>query len=159
MSTPDQSAIEQTIQTYFDGLYEGDADKLAAAFHPTADLRWQEKGERRISWAFGGNHELWRADRLALGGARGVVYVGSVDELAAPSEGDPSSARAHRASIDALARRDGVTATSARRRVDGGAVPRGEVMTPILTRTGISDLGYGSKSYIKVRVTRVEVVP
>ncbi len=32
MST-DRSAIEQTIQTYFDGLYEGDADKLGSIFH------------------------------------------------------------------------------------------------------------------------------
>ena len=33
MSTPapdDRAAIEQAIQTYFDGLYEGDADKLAS---------------------------------------------------------------------------------------------------------------------------------
>ena len=31
--------IEAVLQTYFDGLYEGDAGKLAAAFHETADLR------------------------------------------------------------------------------------------------------------------------
>jgi hypothetical protein len=35
------AAVEITavVQTYLDGLYEGDADKLAAAFHPTAELR------------------------------------------------------------------------------------------------------------------------
>lgn len=31
-------AIERLIRTYLDGLYEGDADKLAAAFHPTSAL-------------------------------------------------------------------------------------------------------------------------
>ena len=30
--------IEAVIQTYFDGLYEGDVAKLAAAFHPVAHL-------------------------------------------------------------------------------------------------------------------------
>ena len=34
----DLVAIEAVIQTYFDGLYEGDADKLAAAFHPVSHL-------------------------------------------------------------------------------------------------------------------------
>lgn len=41
----DRSTVEAVIQLYLDGLYEGDADKLASAFHPTADLRWQDKGE------------------------------------------------------------------------------------------------------------------
>ena len=35
----DIKAIEAVLQTYFDGLYEGDAGKLGAAFHATADLR------------------------------------------------------------------------------------------------------------------------
>lgn len=30
--------IEETLQSYFDGLYEGDTTKLAAAFHPEAHL-------------------------------------------------------------------------------------------------------------------------
>jgi hypothetical protein len=30
--------IELAVQTYFDGLYEGDAGKLAAVFHPEAHL-------------------------------------------------------------------------------------------------------------------------
>ncbi len=29
----DRNAIEQTAQIYLDGLYEGDADKLASVFH------------------------------------------------------------------------------------------------------------------------------
>jgi hypothetical protein len=35
----DIKQIEAVLQTYFDGLYEGDVGKLAAAFHETADLR------------------------------------------------------------------------------------------------------------------------
>jgi hypothetical protein len=44
----DRSTVETVIQHYFDGLYEGDADKLAAIFHPTADLRWVSKGELQV---------------------------------------------------------------------------------------------------------------
>jgi hypothetical protein len=32
------AGIEATLQTYFDGLYEGDTAKLAEAFHPFAHL-------------------------------------------------------------------------------------------------------------------------
>ena len=35
----DIKQIEAVLQTYFDGLYEGDAGKLAAAVHDSADLR------------------------------------------------------------------------------------------------------------------------
>ena len=38
MPITDRAEIEACIQTYFDGLYEGDADKLAMAFHPTSAL-------------------------------------------------------------------------------------------------------------------------
>jgi hypothetical protein len=44
----DRSTAEAVVEHYFDGLYEGDADKLAAIFHPTADLRWLEKGELQV---------------------------------------------------------------------------------------------------------------
>jgi hypothetical protein len=44
----DRSTVEAVIQHYFDGLYEGDADQLGAIFHPSADLRWQEKGQLKI---------------------------------------------------------------------------------------------------------------
>jgi hypothetical protein len=44
----DRSTVEAVVQHYFDGLYEGSADKLAAIFHPSADLRWLEKGELQI---------------------------------------------------------------------------------------------------------------
>jgi hypothetical protein len=44
----DRSTVETVIQHYFDGLYEGDADKLGAIFHPSADLRWQDKGQLQV---------------------------------------------------------------------------------------------------------------
>jgi len=31
----DIKAVEATVRTYLDGLYEGDAEKLAHVFHPT----------------------------------------------------------------------------------------------------------------------------
>ena len=43
-----RSTVDQVIQLYFDGLYEGSADKLGEAFHPSADLRWLEKGELQV---------------------------------------------------------------------------------------------------------------
>lgn len=48
MSPDDRSAIEQSIQTYFDGLYEGDADKLASVFHETSALTWEQDGQVAI---------------------------------------------------------------------------------------------------------------
>ena len=44
----DRSTVEAVVQHYFDALYEGDADKLGAIFHPSADLRWLEKGELKV---------------------------------------------------------------------------------------------------------------
>jgi hypothetical protein len=44
----DRSTVEAVIASYFDGLYEGDADTLGAVFHPTADLRWLENGELQV---------------------------------------------------------------------------------------------------------------
>jgi hypothetical protein len=32
------AAITATVQDYFDGLYDGDADKLARVFHPASSL-------------------------------------------------------------------------------------------------------------------------
>jgi Putative lumazine-binding len=37
--TSDLAAIEALLQTYFDGMYEGSVEKLAAAVHETTDLR------------------------------------------------------------------------------------------------------------------------
>lgn len=47
MSTADRAALETTLQTYLDGLYEGDADKLASVFHPASALTWEVDGEHR----------------------------------------------------------------------------------------------------------------
>jgi hypothetical protein len=48
MSSDERSAIEQTIQTYFDGLYEGDADKLASVFHETSALTYEQDGKLTV---------------------------------------------------------------------------------------------------------------
>jgi hypothetical protein len=40
----DIGAIKMAAQTYLDGLYEGDADKLATVFHPTSALTWEQDG-------------------------------------------------------------------------------------------------------------------
>lgn len=54
------------------GLHEG---KLAFVYPHGLKLRWQDAaGERRIAWAFGGNHELWRMERLTVPEVR-TVYV------------------------------------------------------------------------------------
>jgi hypothetical protein len=44
----ERKAIEAVVQTYLDGLYEGDAEKLAAAFHPTSALTQWWEGELKI---------------------------------------------------------------------------------------------------------------
>jgi hypothetical protein len=41
----DRSTLEAVLGHYFNGVYEGDTDKLGAIFHPTADLRGLENGE------------------------------------------------------------------------------------------------------------------
>lgn len=45
----DLKAIEALVKTYLDGLYHGDADRLAAAFHPTSALTQYQDGELRIT--------------------------------------------------------------------------------------------------------------
>ena len=40
----DVAAIRTAAQIYLDGLYEGNADKLASVFHPTSALTWEENG-------------------------------------------------------------------------------------------------------------------
>ncbi|MGG5820457.1 nuclear transport factor 2 family protein [Falsiroseomonas sp. HW251] len=44
----DREDIEAVVRTYLDGLYEGDADKLAQAFHPTSALTQWWEGELKI---------------------------------------------------------------------------------------------------------------
>jgi Putative lumazine-binding len=48
MSSDDRKAIEQTVQTYLDGLYEGDADKLASVFHETSALTYEQDGKLTV---------------------------------------------------------------------------------------------------------------
>jgi hypothetical protein len=48
MNSDDHSAIEQTVQTYLDGLYEGDADKLAGVFHETSALTYEHDGKLTV---------------------------------------------------------------------------------------------------------------
>ena len=43
------AAIRAVIQTYLDGLHEGDADKLATVFHPTSALTGMVNGELVIT--------------------------------------------------------------------------------------------------------------
>jgi Putative lumazine-binding len=45
----DVKAIEGVIQSYLDGLYESDADKIASVFHPTSALTSVAKGELTIT--------------------------------------------------------------------------------------------------------------
>ena len=44
----ERKAIETVVQTYLDGLYEGDAGKLAQAFHPSSALTQWWEGELKI---------------------------------------------------------------------------------------------------------------
>lgn len=46
--TDDRTAIEATIQEYFDGLHEGDADKLARVFLPTSALTSEQDGKVQV---------------------------------------------------------------------------------------------------------------
>lgn len=41
----DISEIEAAVWTYLDGLYEGDADKIARVFHPVSHLYSESDGE------------------------------------------------------------------------------------------------------------------
>ena len=44
----DRSTVEAVVNHYFDGLYEGSAEKLGAIFDPSADLRWVERGKLQV---------------------------------------------------------------------------------------------------------------
>jgi Putative lumazine-binding len=48
INTDERQAIEQAVQTYFDGLYEGDADKLASVFHDSSALTWEQDGKLAV---------------------------------------------------------------------------------------------------------------
>jgi hypothetical protein len=42
--TDERAAIEAAVKTYLDGLYEGDAEKLASVFHPASALTSEQNG-------------------------------------------------------------------------------------------------------------------
>ena len=48
MINDERNAIERTVQTYLDGLYEGDADKLASVFHETSALTYEQDGKLTV---------------------------------------------------------------------------------------------------------------
>jgi hypothetical protein len=66
--------------------------KLAFLFPHGVKLRWQERGERRIVWAFGSNREMWRQDRLDDDSVR-TVYVteGETDAISLLDAGAEAS--------------------------------------------------------------------
>jgi hypothetical protein len=43
--TSETAAIEKTLWTYLDGLHEGDAEKIAQAFHPVSHLYSEANGD------------------------------------------------------------------------------------------------------------------
>ena len=48
----DRSTVEAVIQHYFDAVYEGDADKLGAIFHPPPTcVRWKRANSRVLKHA------------------------------------------------------------------------------------------------------------
>jgi Putative lumazine-binding len=47
-SSEDRSAIEQTVQTYLDALYDGNADQLARVFHETSALTYEQDGKLMV---------------------------------------------------------------------------------------------------------------
>jgi len=84
----DIPAIEAVIQTYFDGLYEGDTGKLARVFSPKASLFIEDQGqlialpipqwfERVASRASPASTGARRNDRILL-----VDSVGPVNAIA-----------------------------------------------------------------------------
>jgi hypothetical protein len=42
--TDERTAIEAAVKIYFDGLYEGDAEKLASVFHASSSLTSEQNG-------------------------------------------------------------------------------------------------------------------
>jgi hypothetical protein len=44
----ERAAIEAAARTYLDGLYEGDAQKIASVFQPTSALTWEEGGALKV---------------------------------------------------------------------------------------------------------------
>ncbi len=48
-SASERAAVEAVVKTYLDGLYEGDATKIASAFHPTSALAQMHEGQLQVT--------------------------------------------------------------------------------------------------------------
>jgi hypothetical protein len=81
----DSNAIKFAAQTYLDGLYEGDADKLATVFHPTSALTWEQDGALkplpRDEWL---KAVRGRASAKSLGLPRQMRYCKSINPRRRP---------------------------------------------------------------------------
>ena len=69
--TSETAAIEKTLWTYLDGLHEGDADKIASAFHPVSHLYSEtERRSRRRAARQMARHGALRPSAKSQGHAR-----------------------------------------------------------------------------------------
>ena len=82
----DRKAIEQVIQTYLDGLYEGDADKLASVFHPTSALTSEQDGVIQIM-----PRDAW-LDAVRKRPSPQSKRLARADEIVSIDQSSPSSA-------------------------------------------------------------------
>ena len=83
----DIAAVTEVVSTYYDGMMEADAAKLARAFHPRASIVGNEGGE--LTWATldeftaecegavsqAGRYE-WRIEGLSFQGDTALVRLG-----------------------------------------------------------------------------------
>ena len=83
----DIAAVIEVVRTYYDGMIEGDAAKLARAFHPRASIVGNEGGG--LSWSTldefvaeceAAVHQAspyeWRIERLSFEGDTALVTLG-----------------------------------------------------------------------------------
>src|SRR5258708_39910488 len=75
----DRSTVEAVVQHYFDALYEGDADKLGAIFHPSADLRSLEKGELQVLTVPDWLGRVRKRPSPEAAGKPRAAFVGTID--------------------------------------------------------------------------------
>jgi putative lumazine-binding protein len=133
--TSETAAIEAVLWTYLDGLHEGDADKIATAFHPVSHLYSEANGEAadvpREKWL-----EMVRGPRLGqVAGAcpprphRDHRPVGAGDGVrqgrmrrSAVSEFPAFRHSASKTRVNALQASYGLLAFPGRARVDGKGV-------------------------------------
>jgi hypothetical protein len=71
--------VEAVVQNYFDGLYEGDAEKLGAIFDGSADLRWLEKGELQVLTVPDWLDRVRKRPRPRLKASRARIFIVTID--------------------------------------------------------------------------------